>query len=70
MRYLQGIGRDSVRQTANIGVSDRHAETLWDLRYSERLSATIGDSERHTGIPLNWKRQCETCGNTMGPERR
>ena len=43
----------------------RHAETLWDLKYIERLPATIGDSERHTGTPWNWKRQCETYKNTM-----
>ena len=39
------------RMLANLGDSERHAATLWDLRNSERQPATIGVSKRHVAMP-------------------
>ena len=52
MQQIYGTGRDSERQKATLGYSERYAATPWDRRDNERQPATIGDSERHAETPL------------------
>ena len=48
VKVIHATVRDSERQLATMGDSERHAETPWDRRDSERKPATIGEWERHT----------------------
>ena len=65
MQQLHGAERESDRQPANIGNSERQAATPWDKGDGEGQPETIGDSERHIATPWNQKRQRETCSNSM-----
>ena len=63
MQQLRGTRKESGRQPAKMGDSDRHAVTPCDWRDSERQPATIQDDERHTAIPWDRRvseRQLET----------
>ena len=53
LQQLYGTGRDSERQPATIGNSERYAGTTYDWRDSERQPATIEDSKRHAATPWN-----------------
>ena len=47
MQQFYGTGRDSERQRATLGESERHGATPCFQRDSERKPATIVDRKRH-----------------------
>ena len=53
MQQFHGTGKDSERQAATTGDSERYAANPRDRRDNERQPAIIGDSERYKATPWN-----------------